>query len=425
MTLLLLVLIIILFPPPLYADTFLLGHDYYGEPFNDTSCYYVGADSINSAKWKGYRIQAPASGTISYFKETTFNVPDDCINDDVIWAVYEDIGTTAYAGNLKAYGYVEGYDWTTIGVGAHRFDVTHIETNLIMVSGNYYWLFFYAHAIDRDNYTNAGCSSQIYNNRGRESDSCVSGVSSYRYSVTPEYPPPPPGTTFTLYHNSYFDWSLWGEIGDTGSTTSVSTTTTTSTITTTISTTTTSLDDDTYPPQGNGIGDTYDCEGDFLCDGDVDGTDARAFKADFGRNLLENPCELGNLCNGDFDCDGDNDGTDAALFKEDFGRSSFQNPCSACEVGDWCIEIICTSSEYTEYTCDDKNDNDCDGAIDCNDSDCLILCGNSRCNPCEDCISCPEDCQGEQHGKLSARFCCGDGIQQNAEGDGTICEGNY
>ena len=95
--------------------------------------------------------------------------------------------------------------------------------------------------------------------------------------------------------------------------------------------------EDSYPPQGNGIGDACDCEGNFDCDDDQDGSDAVAFKVNFGRSVLSNPCESGNSCNGDFDCDGDCDGTDAAGFKFDFGRSSFNNPCPACVEGEWCI----------------------------------------------------------------------------------------
>lgn len=94
--------------------------------------------------------------------------------------------------------------------------------------------------------------------------------------------------------------------------------------------------EDSSPPQGNGIGDACDCEGNFDCDTDCDGTDASTFKVDFGRSTFGNPCENGNPCNGDFDCDGDCDGTDAAGFKFDFGRSSFNNPCPACTVGEWC-----------------------------------------------------------------------------------------
>lgn len=78
------------------------------------------------------------------------------------------------------------------------------------------------------------------------------------------------------------------------------------------------------------------CEGDFDCDGDVDGSDAQDFKGDFGRSQFLNPCESGNSCDGDFTCDGDVDGGDAILFKADFGRSIFLEPCPACVVGEWC-----------------------------------------------------------------------------------------
>ena len=94
---------------------------------------------------------------------------------------------------------------------------------------------------------------------------------------------------------------------------------------------------DSFPPQGNGIGDAYDCEGNFDCDNDCDGTDASTFKLYFGRSPFGYPCNELNPCNGDFDCDNDCDGTDAAKFKEDFGRSGFNNPCPSCGVGEWCV----------------------------------------------------------------------------------------
>jgi len=94
--------------------------------------------------------------------------------------------------------------------------------------------------------------------------------------------------------------------------------------------------EDGYPPGGNGLGDVCDCEGDFDCDGDCDGSDAALFKSDFGRSDFNNPCGNVHLCNGDFDCDNDCDGTDASLFKQDFGRSSFNNPCPGCIQGEWC-----------------------------------------------------------------------------------------
>jgi hypothetical protein len=82
--------------------------------------------------------------------------------------------------------------------------------------------------------------------------------------------------------------------------------------------------------EGSDPGCTPDCNGNFDADDDVDGADAAAFKADFGRNAINGPCEAGNLCNGDIDCDGDVDGSDAAVFKQDFGRSSLNNPCQPC-----------------------------------------------------------------------------------------------
>jgi len=95
--------------------------------------------------------------------------------------------------------------------------------------------------------------------------------------------------------------------------------------------------EDSYPPQSNGLGDACDCEGNFDCDSDCDGTDAAKFKTDFGRSGFNSPCINSEPCNGDFDCDVDVDGTDAALFKSDFGRSGFIDPCPACEVSAWCV----------------------------------------------------------------------------------------
>jgi hypothetical protein len=96
------------------------------------------------------------------------------------------------------------------------------------------------------------------------------------------------------------------------------------------------LQEDNSPPGGNGIGDACECEGNFDCDEDCDGSDAATFKIDFGRSAFFNPCTNEVPCNGDFDCDGDCDGTDAAQFKEDFGRSGFSDPCPVCIVEDWC-----------------------------------------------------------------------------------------
>jgi hypothetical protein len=94
--------------------------------------------------------------------------------------------------------------------------------------------------------------------------------------------------------------------------------------------------EDTFPPQGNGIGDACDCEVDFDCDSNVDARDVYYFLEDFGRNQYKNTCINENPCNGDTKCDGDVDADDVKKFLEDFGRSVFNNRCPACEVGDWC-----------------------------------------------------------------------------------------
>lgn len=97
--------------------------------------------------------------------------------------------------------------------------------------------------------------------------------------------------------------------------------------------------EDTFPPGGNDIGDACDCEGNFDCDADVDGTDAATFKGDFGRGIGgKNFCTDLLPCDGDFLCDADVDGSDAAKFKSDFGRGiGGKNTCPICTPGEeWC-----------------------------------------------------------------------------------------
>ena len=84
------------------------------------------------------------------------------------------------------------------------------------------------------------------------------------------------------------------------------------------------------------IGDACDCEGNFNCDDDCDGSDAAIFKADYGRMEYDKPCSVDNPCKGNFDCDEDVDGTDAAILKADFGRGQYENPCPVCVVKKEC-----------------------------------------------------------------------------------------
>jgi hypothetical protein len=96
--------------------------------------------------------------------------------------------------------------------------------------------------------------------------------------------------------------------------------------------------------------------------------------------------------------------------------------------------IDCGTCESSTEICDDGFDNDCDLQVDCDDSSCSLdpaceveppACnGNGICEVGEDCTNCG-DCDGRQNGKPSRRFCCGNGVLEDAEGNGSICDGNW
>jgi hypothetical protein len=106
--------------------------------------------------------------------------------------------------------------------------------------------------------------------------------------------------------------------------------------------------------------------------------------------------------------------------------------CDAGESSCSCPED-CGSPQATELLCNDGLDDDCDGSVDCDDADCSAdpACAQPACNsdlvcdPDEDCLSCADDCRGKQSGNPSNQYCCGNGVQEPPEGDGTICDGNY
>lgn len=81
--------------------------------------------------------------------------------------------------------------------------------------------------------------------------------------------------------------------------------------------------------------------------------------------------------------------------------------------------------------CTDGVDNDGDGLVDCADPDCsadpscqVSTCNNNGiCEAGENCNNCG-DCAGVTGGRPSNRYCCGNGILESAEGNGSICDGN-
>jgi hypothetical protein len=92
----------------------------------------------------------------------------------------------------------------------------------------------------------------------------------------------------------------------------------------------------------------------------------------------------------------------------------------------------CGAAPTTESSCTDTTDNDCDGQTDCADPDCsgnaacAVACDNDGiCDAGERCTNCPGDCPGVSSGPPANRYCCGDGVAQSAEGNGSICDGNY
>jgi len=116
-----------------------------------------------------------------------------------------------------------------------------------------------------------------------------------------------------------------------------------------------------------------------------------------------------NTCCGDGSCDGNEGACDC---RKDCGERDLQ-------------ELIGSS-------CRDGIDNDCDLLVDCNDPDCFADGGycdqgcnnNGNCDPGETCQNCSRDCSGVMKGKPSNRYCCGNGQLENAEGNGSICDGN-
>jgi FtsP/CotA-like multicopper oxidase with cupredoxin domain len=133
----------------------------------------------------------------------------------------------------------------------------------------------------------------------------------------------------------------------------------------------------------------------------------------------------------DEDCDGSTDCDDSDC------DASCAPVCgdASCDPGeDQCnCAADCGAPPSNELTCDDGSDEDCDGDVDCDDADCAAdaacvpaACDDDGiCEPGEDCNNCGGDCESVTKGPPSGRYCCGDGVADSGEGDGTVCDGNF
>lgn len=191
-------------------DTLLVGFD---TTTHGNGCWIDDSTSIHDYTWKAFRVQASASGTLSYFKMRAPNAPTGCSNDSGCWAIYEDAGVGTAVGELKAYGCFSDYDWVPIGIGDHVFQVTDTVTDLSVTAGTYYSIVFFSMAADTNNYAAAGCTVPVYGYRGRAQAQCVGTLDGMIAAIDSSFPPPPDGASYDAPVASYFMWGVWSSGG--------------------------------------------------------------------------------------------------------------------------------------------------------------------------------------------------------------------
>jgi hypothetical protein len=177
------------------------------------------------------------------------------------------------------------------------------------------------------------------------------------------------------------------------------------------------------------------------CDGFTDAADSDCPQAcvptELGTELtcddgLDNDCDDLVDCD-DSDCDADPACQTGMACSEYVDKGACNNDPNCEWVGSPKSGFCQDATGGTAEICDDGIDNDGDTLVDCDDGDCsgdpacqTGACDNDGvCEAGEDCNSCISDCAGQTGGKPANRFCCGNGIAEAAEGDGTICDDNY
>jgi len=112
-----------------------------GSPTDDYTDFSTGRNSDHT--WKAFRWTAGASGEAYvfgiYIKEMPS--PSSVTSVDLQFSVYEDCGVGCM-GDLKVWGYALNYDFSTIGVGRHYFDIQNVASgnNRTITAGTKYWI---------------------------------------------------------------------------------------------------------------------------------------------------------------------------------------------------------------------------------------------------------------------------------------------
>jgi len=134
--------IILLFPSICFgytADTCILG------PGDGSAGSNVGSDNLSSTGqnrddlWKAFRWKAGGSGDAYVFRMRVCQIDSPSTSHDVAFAVYTDTSGPE-PGTMMFSGHVAAYNWNTIGVGIHYFDIDTVHTTRAIVADSYYWL---------------------------------------------------------------------------------------------------------------------------------------------------------------------------------------------------------------------------------------------------------------------------------------------
>jgi hypothetical protein len=190
-----------------YADTLLVGYD---SSQYRSGCFLWTSGNMPNYTWKAFRVRAVATGTASYFMMRTNSA--NCAGDELGWGIYDD--NAGSVGTLKAYGYYPNYDWTTIGAGIHKFNVTTVVTTASVVSGTNYWLVVKSKDISPQLSDCPG--GEVSLQRGDGADDChddqmiMKGGSDTSYQI---YNPPPPPSYYVSNVFTFCAWSVWQRSG--------------------------------------------------------------------------------------------------------------------------------------------------------------------------------------------------------------------